>query len=284
VTWLAGQRNRTSKDEVLRDLTVRRDEFSGFFAEFYDILHAGLPDVDAYVAYAGKYGPKILELGSGTGRILIPLARAGFQVTGIDTAEDMLSICRYRLECEPEKVQARVRQVKADVIDLDLNEHFDLIIAPCNFMNQLTGPGDALSALRSTWRHLSDLGTFILDNSIPDIPFMVRTNGVERKLDFTHPLTGTTIRDAFTASYDFVRQIETDHIVLEEYTGSKLLRREETESTLTYYFPREIRVMLNAASLEVFHEQGSLVEDVPIDSRSREMIFFCRKVGKQNRN
>lgn len=262
-------------------MAAKKDEFSGFFAEFYDILHAGLPDVDAYVAYAGKYGPKVLELGSGTGRILIPLARAGFQVTGVDTADDMMSICRYRLEGEPEQVRARARQVKADVIDFDLGEDFDLIIAPCNFMNLLTGPDDAPSALRSTWRHLCESGTFILDSSIPDIPFMVRTNGVERKLDFTHPLTGTTIRDAFTASYDFVRQIETDHIVLEEYTGSKLLRREETESTLTYYFPREIRVMLSAASLEVFHEQGSSVEEVPIDSRSREMIFFCRKVGKQ---
>jgi SAM-dependent methyltransferase len=79
--------------------------FSGFFAEFYDILHAGLDDVDAYVEYASRFGPRVLELGCGTGRILIPLACAGFTVTGVDSSGDMIAICRERLGYEPEDVQ-----------------------------------------------------------------------------------------------------------------------------------------------------------------------------------
>lgn len=254
-----------------------QDHFSGFFAEFYDILHAGLSDVEAYVQFARKYGPRILELGSGTGRILIPLACAGFQVTGVDLSDDMIAMCRRKLDYESPEVRARVRLIKGNIIDLDLSETFDLVIAPCNLINCLTGPGEALALMRSARRHLRDGGVFILDNSIPDIPYMMQSNGVTKTFEFTHPLTGTTITDTFTAHYDFTLQLEKDHIILEERDGDRLLRREETECTLTFFFPREIRGMLECAGFEVFHEQGSIIEDVPIDSNAGEMVFFCRK-------
>ena len=110
----------------------RPDEFSGFFAEFYDILHAGLADVDAYVEFAKRYGPALLELGCGTGRILVPLARAGLEVTGVDRSEDMLELCRQKLAYEDEEVRSRARLMRADTRDLALNKRFDLVLAPCN--------------------------------------------------------------------------------------------------------------------------------------------------------
>jgi len=256
---------------------VIRDDFSGFFAEFYDILHAGLGDVDAYIEYARKFGPRILELGSGTGRILVPLACAGFEVTGVDMSDDMITICRQKLELESSEVRARARIVKGNVIDLDLSDTFDLVIAPCNLINCLTGPNEGIALLRSARRHVRDGGMFILDNSIPDIPHMVKSNGVTRTFEFTHPLTGTTITDIFTAHYDFTLQLETDHIILEERDGDRLLRREECTAVETFYFPREIRMMLASAGFEIVHEQGSIVEDIPIDGNAGEMVFFCRK-------
>lgn len=73
-------------------------------------------------------------------------------------------------------------------------------------------------------------------------------------------------------------QIETDHIVLEERDGGRLLRRDEVTDVLTHYFPREIRTMLVSAGFQVAHEQGSVVEDIPIDGNAGEMVFFCRRV------
>ncbi|MGE5579660.1 MAG: class I SAM-dependent methyltransferase [Bacillota bacterium] len=251
-------------------------EFKGFFAEVYDIIHARLCDVDAYVSYARQFGPKVLELGSGTGRILIPLARAGCQVTGVDLSDDMVHICREKLKSESTEVQRRVTIVKGSVTNLELNDAFDLVIAPCNLINCLTEPGEGLALLRSAKRHLRDGGVFILDNSIPDVPAMVRSNGVIRTFEFTHPVTGTKITDTFTAFYDFCLQIETDHIVLEERYGDTLLRRAETVDWLTYYFPRELRTMLPLAGFHIFREQGSIREEVPIDARAGEMVFFCR--------
>ncbi len=251
-------------------------EFSGFFAEFYDILHAGLCDVDAYIGHAREFGPKVLELGSGTGRILIPLAVAGLQVTGVDISDDMMDRCRLKLGYENPATRSRARIAKANIIDLDLHDTFDLVIAPCNLINCLTGPGEGLALLRSARRHLGDRGVFVLDNSIPDIPYMVESHGVAKTFEFTHPVTGTTITDTFTTLYDFRLQTETDHVILEEREGDRLLRRAETTDVLTYYFPRELRTMLALAGLEIFHEQGSTLEDIPIDANAGEMVFFCR--------
>ena len=256
------------------------DQYSGFFAEFYDILHASyVGDVEAYIEHARRFGPKLLELGSGTGRVLVPLARAGFPVTGVDLSDDMMAICRQKLAAEPPEVRARVRMVKGNILDLDLDlaDTFDLVIAPCNLVNCFTGPGEALALMRFARRHLGDGGVFILDNSVPDVPRMVQANGVTERCEFTHPVTGTTITDTFTAHYDFTLQLEIDHIGLVERDDHGILRREEATSVQAFYFPRELRVMLRLAGLEPFHEQGSIRKDIPIDAGAGEMVFFCRK-------
>jgi SAM-dependent methyltransferase len=265
---------------------TKQGEFSGFFAEFYDILHAGLGDVEAYIRYASGYCSQqgtteapsgILELGSGTGRILIPLAAAGFNVTGVDNSDDMIALCKEKLNREPPSTRQRTRIVKGDVVDLDLGETFDLVIAPCNLLSLLTGRNEALSLLKTAKRHLKDSGVFILDCSIPNVQLMVGSNGVTKTFEFTHPVTGTTIIDTFTCHYDFVNQLETDHIVLEERDGDTILRRAETTLTLAFYFPREVRLMLEAAGLSIFHEQGAVIEDIPLDGHAGEMVFFARK-------
>src|SRR5688572_4868126 len=72
-------------------------------ADLYD--HVGLyrarPDVEYYVEVARAEGGPVLELGCGSGRVLIPTARAGIEVVGIDASESMLHVCRERLDREP---------------------------------------------------------------------------------------------------------------------------------------------------------------------------------------
>jgi cyclopropane fatty-acyl-phospholipid synthase-like methyltransferase len=78
-------------------------------SEFYD-YHAKRGDVEFYVALATESGGPVLEIGCGTGRLLIPTARAGVHITGLDNSEEMLEICRRKLEDEPTKVKGRVNQ------------------------------------------------------------------------------------------------------------------------------------------------------------------------------
>ena len=113
-------------------MTHNENEFQGFFADFYDMLHEGCGDAEQYVSMLGLCGNKILELGSGTGRIVIPLAKAGFQVTGIEFESDMISLMEKK-----DYPRDRLHVVQADARHFSLDERFDVILLSCNFLNQV---------------------------------------------------------------------------------------------------------------------------------------------------
>ena len=70
-------------------------EDQSFVAEYYDFIpgYAGRPDLEFYLDFSRSAGGKILELGCGTGRILIPTAAAGCHIVGLDISEYMLAKC-----------------------------------------------------------------------------------------------------------------------------------------------------------------------------------------------
>ncbi len=251
-------------------------EHSGLFAEFYDILHAGNQDISGYLELADKYGPRVLELGSGTGRILLALAKENYQVTGIEISRDMLKICREKLAEENQEIKNNVTLIAGDIKEVSLENAFDLILAPCNLLNYFLEVSEIKQIFKRVEEHLAAEGVFIVDNSIPDIPFMVENNGKEEVFRFTNPKTGRLLVDRFTASYDFVNQLEYDQIELEEYQGDQLVRSAETRETLTYFFPRELKLMLESSGLKIIEERGSLLEPRPITENSSEMVFICR--------
>lgn len=76
------------------------------------------------------YGRRVLELGCGTGRVAIPLAEAGYDVTGIEAEPDMLA----RLE-QKQYPRERLKIVRADARSFHLESLFDAILLSCNFMN-----------------------------------------------------------------------------------------------------------------------------------------------------
>ena len=67
------------------------------YAEFYDLGAGGLDDVPFYLEYARQCGGPILELACGTGRILIPIAEAGYEIYGVDLSVNMLDRCKQRV-------------------------------------------------------------------------------------------------------------------------------------------------------------------------------------------
>ena len=95
-----------------------------FLAEFYDDQYRMRPDIDFWIEEARASGGPVLEVGCGTGRVLIPTARAGIEITGLDLSEHMLRVCRERLAEEPDEVQARAKLVRADMRQFDLGQAY----------------------------------------------------------------------------------------------------------------------------------------------------------------
>lgn len=250
------------------------DEYTGFFAEFYDLLHAGNWDVQVYPRLLKPYGSKVLELGSGTGRIAIPLAEAGYSVTGLENAQDMIAL----LNKKPYP-RERLKVIQGDARDFDLHETYDAILLSCNFINHFMDSMDVIRILASCKRHLNDGGVIIVDCSAPDVPGMCKGSGIEEVIEFQSS-RGTVIKDYFCAKYDFLMQVETDTIRLEEYDGQTLIRQAEAREVLSFYYPRELRGIIREAGLAIAKESGRLWDDgkqFPINVEENEMVFFCTK-------
>ena len=131
-------------------------------SEFYD-YHAKRGDVKFYVDFAVESGGPILEIGCGTGRILIPTARAGINITGLDKSEEMLNICRMKLESETVEVRDKVTLFNADMSDFNLDSKFSMVTIPFGPFNCLISIDEQLKCLNCIKRHLSDNGSLVLD-------------------------------------------------------------------------------------------------------------------------
>jgi SAM-dependent methyltransferase len=126
-------------------------------------------DIAFYVEEATRTDGKILELASGTGRVLLPIARAGKEITGVELSHRMLERCRERVAAEPEEVRSRITLVAGDMRDFSLDDRFALAIIPFRPMQHLMTIDDQLSCLDCIRRHLVPAGRLIFDVFNPDL-------------------------------------------------------------------------------------------------------------------
>ena len=139
------------------------------FAEVYDAIYAGREDAGFWQVMAAATAARpILELGCGTGRVLLPLARTGHDVTGIDLSTRMLDVCRDKLRLEPAAVRERVRLLAADMTSFDLGRRFALVTVPFASFQHLLTVEQQLACLERCRAHLLPHGSLVLDLPNPD--------------------------------------------------------------------------------------------------------------------
>src|SRR5512146_1045645 len=85
----------------------------------------------------GEAGGRILELGAGSGRVTVPLARAGFEVVAVDSSPAMLAKLRARVAALPRAVSRRITVVQGDLRSFNVKQTFPLVIAVFNVLEHL---------------------------------------------------------------------------------------------------------------------------------------------------
>jgi SAM-dependent methyltransferase len=138
-------------------------------ARYYDLSHDRLTDdIPFLLKLAAETGGPVLEPGCGSGRLLVPLARAGYVVTGVDNSPEMLARAEARLDGEPAGVRSRVRLLAADMkkLSLPVAEPYGLIFFGYNTFMHLdeAGAGAVLKRLRPL---LSSGGLLAIDVANP---------------------------------------------------------------------------------------------------------------------
>lgn len=135
-------------------------------SKYYD-LFASRDDVDFYKELALEHGRKALELGVGTGRVAIELARAGVSVWGIDNSRYMLDVAREKLGKEPIIVRNRVTLQLGDMREFRLNEKFPFVYVPASTFEHCIREEDQKSCLNSVYNALEKKGILAFDVSQP---------------------------------------------------------------------------------------------------------------------
>jgi SAM-dependent methyltransferase len=181
-------------------------------AELYDYVvpYQTRPDVNFFVEAAAQSGGPVLELGCGTGRILIPTARAGIEITGLDLSPHMLAVCRERLGTEPEQVRSRVWLVEGDMRHFELSRKFNLVTLPFRPFQHLTTIGNQLACLDCIHRHLETGGKLILDIFNPWLEALARQDFGEElaeEPEFSMPDGRRVIRRHKITSRDVFNQV-----------------------------------------------------------------------------
>lgn len=153
--------------------------------ELYDhtAAYAERGDVAFYVAQARATGGAVLELGCGTGRVLLPCLRVSEHVVGLDASAPMLARCEARLAAEPPAVRDRARLVRASLTEFDLGEKFSLVTAPFRVFQHLVQTEEQLACLERARRHLVARGRLVLDVFNPDPRRLRHSDELSREME-----------------------------------------------------------------------------------------------------
>lgn len=256
---------------------LERADLFDRFARFYDGDYRDYDDdLDAILQLAEEAGGPVLELGCGTGRVLIPLAAAGHRVTGVDVSPALLA--RARAKVEAAGLRARIALVQSALPGPDLPARdFALAVCTTNTLMHFTTPAAQLDLLRYAWRHLCEEGLLFLDLFSPDIPRLLAVDGMMELADrWMDAESGAEVLKWSVRSLDLAEQLQETLFVYEEIPAHGEARRTVCPFTLRFLWRNEGELMLRAAGFVVEDVWGDF-DGAPYDALSEHLIFIARK-------
>lgn len=219
-------------------------------------------------------GGRILELGAGSGRVTIPLARAGFEVVAVDASKPMLAKLRARVAALPRSVARRITVVEGDLRGFDIpGAKFPLAIAVFNVVEHLYTRVEVDACLRTVARHLEDGGAFAFDVQLPDLAWLIRDPAKRwARTRFTDPSTGRAMFYSTNHDYDQVGQIAIIRLYYEPVDGkgpTKVVKLSQRK-----FFPAELEALVAHAGLRMIDRYGDFGWR-PLDGAAESQVLLC---------
>lgn len=247
------------------------------YAQFYDWENAqtlGRQDVAFWQSLARQAQSPILELGSGTGRVTVPVGRiANVRLVGIDRSDSMLAYARRRLR--QARLSSRVTLVRGDIRALPFVERagFGLVMAPYGILQSLVRESDLSQTLQSVVRVLAPGGMLGVD-LVPDLPQWSEYRGRVRLHGFRR-----TERSHVT----LVESVKQDRrrgltIFNQTFIERRGAERERKDFSLTFrtLSVKQMRARLEKAGLHLEAILGSY-DGAPWDARADVWLMLARK-------
>jgi SAM-dependent methyltransferase len=251
-------------------------------AKYYDQAYASdedLVDLPFYLDLARQSGGPVLELGCGTGRVLLPIARAGVQSHGLDNSLPMLNVLRRRLESETDDVRARVSVFEGDVRDFRSQQKYSLVTLPFRVLQHMHTVEDQIAALQTAAFHLHDRGLLAFDVYYPRFERLGSGVGQELlELEWRSEPDTVVKRHIRKESHDKINQNFTFTFIFRTFRAGKMIQEETEPLRMSYYTYPHLRALFKLACLEIAEEYGSFAK-APLNNDAAQMVFVLKKAA-----
>jgi len=252
------------KKSAERPLGVDREIYD---ADLYDGFNHSDDDLPFYLGCArAAHGP-VLELCCGSGRLTIPLAQAGIDITGLDFTRSMLDRARQKARMSG----LGIRLVRGDMRRTSLGRRFKLVFIPYNSIQNTYSIADVERVLANVRRHLAPGGRFVFDIFHPSLSYIVKAaSRVQRgKIRFRLPDGRRVIIDEHYR-YDAARQ--TGRVTWVHHVGGKTFA---SRLDMRCFYPLEMDALLKYNGFVILKKYGSFKKE-PFRSESLKQIHICR--------
>ena len=246
---------------------------------FYDWAHASfMDDVEFYLEELKDVKGPVLELGCGTGRVTIPLAKQGIAVTAIDISPDMVESAKKKAALDG-VTSDQANFIVGDMRDFNLDRTFSAVLMPYRSFQWLLSIVDQRCALLNAWHHLLPEGKLIFDvfNPTTDVlrddgeePFLVKDVPGEKK--------GHKFQLLFQNQWDHNHQINNASLIAREVgPGGKEIKKVSQSIQVRYTYRYEMMHLLELSGFQPLELYGSFARDDYQDA-SEHMIWIAQRL------
>ena len=225
-------------------------------------------DVPFYRELALAAGGPVLELACGTGRLTIPLAGAGVDITGLDLSAGMLAQARAKAR----QARTKVSWVRADVRRFRLGRRFRLIFIPFNSLLHLHDRASLEAFFARVRRHLAPDGRFLVDVFNPSLQVLTRPEGQVCPVGgYPDPDGRGSVEITETNVYDRATQVNR---IRWRYTFSDGRPDVVDELNMRIFFPQELDSLLVYNGFRILEKWGGF-DRRPFVAASPKQLVLC---------
>jgi SAM-dependent methyltransferase len=252
---------------------IKNKEYKKLHAEWYDLMSATIDNTDEINFWINSIqleGQPVLELGSGTGRILIPLLENGFDVTGIDTSPDMVNRC-YQ--------SSNIKGLKPDVIiesilNFELPRKFNLIMLDSAGLGLFVNDNDIHKMFERVTAHLKPGGLFIFE--FEQVPAEYNKDNKTWKGDWLAGDNQTVISWRNKIKYNSDTHIWNSLFIVEKFIDGCLIETEANEREGRFFSIDEAVNFAESKEFKDIKVTNWLTEEPP-SKDSKVITVHCRK-------
>ncbi|MEO0565715.1 MAG: class I SAM-dependent methyltransferase, partial [Chloroflexota bacterium] len=240
----------------------RRPSMTAFYttvARYYDAENADkTDDIDFYTELAEEIDGPILDVGCGSGRVVLPLALNGYTVLGIDDNTAMLARARQRIARQPQFYETLTLH-EGDILTHQINETFSLILLTYNMLMHFHDVDAQINLLQRMRQLIADSPNSRLVLDLPNAGEMFATpdsDAITLERTFIDPETGHMVMQQAVSVLDRATQLMRVTWIYDEIDGGSNVKRTVAPTVFRYFMPYEVQHLLTLTGFRVTEIYG----------------------------